>query len=439
MQSPRKLICGWSLALLLTLALVQAPAARLAAQNPPSGRGSSPVLVADKLNVSPGNEDLLVSISTDVQSVNRQDIASPSPLSVLSNDIRTSALIGSREVACQAAREWMPAQQLRQQARAVQELYCDSDDCARQAAQAIARFLEHQAEHQQDIAAAMALRAYYSHTAIEEQFELVQASAAELQLQRDRQAALLQKGIAAAIDLTSLDRESIAIDQQRLQLEYRDRQLTESLNEATHINYDWRLNSVEPLEVRTQSLDAAFLQQFALAHRQDLLALRCLNAQISDGTAPILASVVSSAAGVISLPLPKRCLVDRLLGRDGNPALTKNLKESLALAIETQSQAIRKEVSEKSITLELAYQRCELARETAESWSKRIAQLERLAELGDSRPADLAAAQSSWIASKAVVIERRLEAKLAEIAVAEACGGICYRCCQGQAWLVTAR
>ena len=196
---------------------------------------------------------------------------------------------------------------------------------------------------------------------------------------------------------------------------------------------------LKPLEVRTQSLQADYLQQFALTHRHDLLALQCLSAQINSGTAPVLTSVVSKATGMISLPLPKLCFVDRLLGREDNATLTRNLKESIALAVDTQSQAIRREVSEKAFALELAYKRCELAQETTSSWSKRVSQLERLAELGDSRPAELTAAEAARLASRALEIERRLEAKLAEIALAEACGGLCYRCCQGQAWLITSR
>jgi hypothetical protein len=59
--------------------------------------------------------------------------------------------------------------------------------------------------------------------------------------------------------------------------------------------------------------------------------------------------------------------------------------------------------------------------------------------LGDSRPAELVLAKSSSLGSKAIEIERRLEAKLAEIALAEACGELSPRCCRGQAWLVTSQ
>ena len=346
-------------------------------------------------------------------------------------------LIDSRSVACRAASEWLPAKQLRQHAQAVQQLYCKEDACTRQAANTIARFLQLQADHQQDLAAAMALRGYYARAAISEQFELLKQLNDALQKQRERQAAIQQQGLAAAVDLTSLDREAITLNLQRILLEQRERQLRESLNEATHPQYAWRDSTLEPLEVREQTLDIAYLEHFALGHRHDLLALKCLSDQINSGTAPMLSSVVNSATGMASLPLPKRCFLDRVLGREDHSVLTKNLKESIAIASETQASAIRREVSEKAIALELAYQRIGLAKETTASWAKRLEQLQRLAELGDSRPADLVLAQSSMLGAQAIEIERRLEAKLAEIALAEACGELSQRCCQGLAWLVT--
>lgn len=346
-------------------------------------------------------------------------------------------VIDSRDVACRAAKEWLPAKQLRQHAHAVQQLYCEEDDCTRQAANAIARFFQLQADHQEDVAAAIALRAYYARSAINEQFELLQLSEAELQKQRERQAAIQQKGLAAAVDLTSLDREAITFNLQRIQLQQHDRQLKESLNDATHIQYDWDASLVEPLEVRQQALDVEYLQRFAIAHRRDFLAIQYLSGQINSGTAPMLSSVVNNVTGLASLPLPKRCFLDRVLGREDNSVLTNNLKQSIALACETQARTIHREVTEKAIALELAYQRIELSKETIASWNKRLAQLQRLAELGDSRPADLALAQTSQLGAMAVEIERRLEAKMAEIALAEATGGLAQRCCQGLAWLVT--
>lgn len=391
----------------------------------------SPVSVARKAKT---HDATGVSLSTEPASAANE-------LAVHANATTAAAsvFLESRGVACRAASEWMPAKQLRQHATATQELYREGDECERQAANAIARFLQQQADHQQDVAAAIALRAYYVHSAIGEQFQLAKKSVAALEEQRERQLAIVEKGFAAAIDLTSLDREAITLRLQRLQLEQRSRQVTDSLNDAMRLKYDWLTSQTEPLEVRIQSIDADYLVQFALTHRSDLLAIQCLGTQINSGTAPLLASVVRSASGMVSLPLPKRCFVDRMLRREDNTELADNLKESIALTYEAQSNAIRRDVSEKSISLELAYKRITLSQETTATWRKRVEQLERVDELGNGRPADLVIAQSSLLAAQAMEVERRLEARMMEIALAEACGGLYCRCCNGLAWLITSR
>jgi hypothetical protein len=460
MQTPRNPSYGWSLVFVLTLAFTsnteaQTPSVDVVFKENEVTTASLKhadvgpkipaveILVAEQpspiaTQATTQSSKALTETHAEVQIIQRPIIDAPS-INDSSTPIGSRPIIDSRGVACQAASEWLPAKQLRQHARAVQKLYCEEDDGTRQSAGAIAKFLQLQADHQQDLAAALALRGYYARAAISEQIELLKDSDSELQKQRERQTAIQQKGLAAAIDLTSLDREAITLNLQRIQLQQRDRQLRQSLNDATRVQYDWNASAVEPLEVREQTLDAEYLERFAVSHRHDLLALQCLSGQINSGTAPMLSSIVNSATGMASLPLPKRCFFDRVLGREDNSVLTNNLKESITLACETQASAIRREVSEKAIALELAYQRIGLSKETTASWSKRLEQLQRLAELGDSRPAELVLAQSSLLGAKAIEIERRLEAKLAEIGLAEACGGLSPRCCQGLAWLVTSQ
>lgn len=458
MQTPRKPSYGWSLVLAMTMAITsnahgQPPVDVVFKENPvtdASPHTANMGLRIPTVDILATEQSVPVSIPSPIQDEKAQTetaltevqiIPRPSIASLNTDNspppIESFNLIDSRSVACQAASEWLPAKQLRQHAQSVQQLYREEDDCTRQAANAIAKFLQLQAEHQQDLAAAIALRGYYARAAIAEQFELLKESNAELLKQRERQSALQQKGLAAGIDLTSLDREAITSNLQRIQLQQRDRQLRQALNDATRVQYDWQASTIEPLEVRAQTLDSEYLARFAVGHRHDLLALQCLSSQINSGTAPMLSSIVNSATGMASLPLPKRCFLDRVLGREDNSVLINNLKESIALASETQVSTIRREVTEKVIALELAYQRIGLSKETTASWDKRLAQLQRLAELGDSRAADLVQAKSSVLGAKAIEIERRLEAKLAEIALAEACGGLSHRCCQGLAWLVT--
>jgi outer membrane protein TolC len=178
-----------------------------------------------------------------------------------------------------------------------------------------------------------------------------------------------------------------------------------------------------------------YLEQKALTERRDLAALQWLTAQVNEETAPTLSGAVATLTGMASLPLPKQCLLDRLVGRTAYAGLVCNLKRELATASELLSQSIRQEVYEKSTSLELAYRQVELAEQTRQSWQQRKDQLQRLADLGDNRAAESADAESSLHAADAAVIQQRLQARLAEVELAEVCGALYCRSCQGYAWL----
>ncbi len=359
------------------------------------------------------------------------------PLASLSSSHSPSATaVDARDVACSAGQNWMPAIQLKTHAKSLEDLYCgERDACTRQAVQAISLWLRLQAERQQDVGAAAALRAYYTLAAIKLQQELVAVSQSMLNSRREQQDQLMQQGAAAAMDLTSFDREQIALNLRQLQLEQSVSQLSQSLNELTRSPDDWSAAGLEPLEIRAAAVETLQLTHLAMANRQDLIAFRELKRRISTDSAPLLVNVIAGSTGMISLPLPKSCWWEKLLGRAAIPSLAGNLKQQVSLATDALAQSIRQAVAEKSSALGLGYQEVELAEATLASWQQRMTQLERLAELGDSRPAELAEADSSQLASKASLVETKLRVKLAEVELAETCGCLHARCCRGEAWL----
>ena len=148
---------AFSLTLAFTHAFLGHANAQTRTQTQAAERSSAPVLL-----VEPPSVDALTSTSEVESQVLQTKLELPRPLTLASSNQQANPLaspaIGSRDIACQAAHAWMPAKQLRQQAKAVQELHCDSDECTQQAAKAIAGFLNQQAAHQQDVAAAIALR-----------------------------------------------------------------------------------------------------------------------------------------------------------------------------------------------------------------------------------------------------------------------------------------
>lgn len=345
-------------------------------------------------------------------------------------------VLDARQVACQAAREWLPAKQLDQHAHTLRQLYRREDEPLRCAAEAAATFLETQARHQRDLAAATALRAYYSRAAACVELQRLDEAEQLLDRRLEQQSRLIAKGMAAPVDPTAFDREKIEIQSKRLQLQQSVAQLSRSIEKLTCEAFAWSSLRMESLEIRIEAIATEDLQQLALRCRRDLQATQHLQQRLNADSVEIMAPIISSLSGA-ALPLPKLGWLDRLLGRRRYPGLVNNLKEELELAVQTQTRSIQLSIADRASLLELSYRRLELAEKVVTSWRERFKQLTRLAELGDSRPAELTAAETAELQAQAVQRERQLAARLAEVDLAEATGGLCERCCHGQAWLVT--
>ncbi len=370
--------------------------------------------------------------ATDRPNINGDNGNGSTIIAVERPSLELRPTLHSRVIACEVAEHWLPAKQLRQHATALRRLYCKADDCSREAAEAGAQFLETQAEHQLDIAAATGLRAYFLRSSLEEQVALIQQSMALVESRVTAQRAATDKGLALPVDPTALDRERIEAVQQRLQVSQRAEQLQRTIEDLSGNKRDWINGTLEPIVLYQGEIDVPSMQQFAMRCRSDLRALIQLQPHIHDETAGMLASAVSGIAGLSALPLPKPSLMDRMLGRKRLPGLAKSLRQELAIARESLEKSIKQTIADKSSSLQLAYQRIQLSREILDSWNLRIQQLDALAARGEYRLGDKVAAQLGIIQAQATIIERRLEAKLLEIDLAEAIGGLKDRCCNPQ-------
>lgn len=346
-------------------------------------------------------------------------------------------VIDGREVACRAARLWPPARALRSRARTIVKAYADKDECEQRAAASLASFLVHQACHQEDIAAANALRAYYTRIGLQEQLRLSDQSIEGLASEQSRQQAALEAGLKTGVDQSSFERRSLQIQDQRLQLLSQDRQLRSLLAQSAQTDYASESVRHEQLDVRGTELDCEQLKAFAMVSRSDLRGWSNLAGQTTPASVPMLGPLLSTSVGGFGLPLPAMTGLKALLCRPDLSGLAKSLQQELRGLVDGQRSAICQSVEEKCLKLQLAYQRIELASSTIESWEGRLSQLESLSQLGDPSASSQVTARLGLLQAQFDEISRRLEARIAEVDLAEAMGGLSRRCCDGQAWLVT--
>ena len=345
--------------------------------------------------------------------------------------------LDGREIACRSAAEWLPAQILVQRGRSMVQLFSEEDAEQRQAAAALFHFLCLQAQHQRDIGAASGLRAYYTRIALAEQLALTGRSLELIESEQRKLQAVQSAGLATGTDLSSFDRHRLDIQDNQLQVLAKDRQLKVLLAEMARIDYEMSQTCQEELEVAPGPLDCQRLTSLALQQRKDLQSWIYLFHQVNEDSAAIFAQMLGSLVGNFGMPIPKIFGLKQLLCPPDYGPLAANMRYELQLIIETHHRWITQAIAEKCAALELAYGRLEIAGQTIQSWEGRIDQLVAAETQGNPRPQQLAAARTSLFKAQADEISRRLDAKLAEIDLAEACGAVHERCCQGQPWLLT--
>lgn len=372
-------------------------------------------------------------------------IVSALPISALPNSTSPIAepqaipgpVIDGRVVACRAARHWPPARALRARGQTVMDAYAEKNQCAQQAASSLANFLNQQACYQEDIGAASALRAYYARIAVQEQLQLSEQSLELIEREQSKNKAALEKGLTTGIDSSAFERRRLEIEDQQLQLRSQERQLRSLLAQLAQIDYDSAAARQEQLDVRTSPLDCQRLQSIALVARCDYRGWSSLASQTSEATAPLIGQLLTTTVGGFGLPLPSITGLKTLLCMSDLSGLVESLQRELNATADAQRRWICQTVEEKCLKLRLAYRRIELARAVIESWEQRLSQLEQLEQLGNRAVEEQAAARVGLLKSRAEEILRRLEARSAEIDLAEAVGGLSRRCCAGQAWLLT--
>ena len=345
--------------------------------------------------------------------------------------------VDGRDIGCRAANQWIPSDILRARARMLVQAFCEEDGCSRQAAQVLANFLCMQAQHQEDIGAASAMRAYYTRVALVEQRSILASSLSLVHSEEQAQAAIQEGGLAAGTDLSSFERLRIEITDKRLVMESQERQLRCLLSQLTGLNYAMDEVRHEQLEVFEASLDCDRLKAFALSMRHDLRAWIYLSRHINEESAPIFAGMLTTLVGGYGLPIPTISGLKQLLCPPDYSCLAANMKHEVDLTVETHRKWICQAVDEKCNKLLLAYQRIHLAQQMVASWEERLAQLDQMESQGEGQAAESAKARTELLKAKSEEVSRRLDAKLAEIDLSEACGGLSSRCCNGQPWLMT--
>ncbi len=347
-----------------------------------------------------------------------------------------AAVVDARMLGCQAASQWPAAKMLEQRACSLLQLQSSAHhDSDRASARVVAQFLRHMAQRQRDIAAANALRAYYSWIANNELMKLSSDGERLLDQQSQTQAALLRRGVAID-DPTAIDRKRLENRDALVQLQASGIALQSTLQQLTGNCLDLNQSVVEPLEVLPANLNCCDCIQFALQHRNDYVAWLQLCQCTDEDTARQISELISPLAGGASLGKLPIGFWERLALACRADEIAAQVRRELRAVAAVQQSLIEQAVNEKCLALKPAYERVTIAEEMIRSWEMRIQALERMEQLGNAKGEAMVTARAELLKARTQLVSRKLTAKLTEVDLAEAMGGLANRCCRSEPWLV---
>lgn len=337
------------------------------------------------------------------------------------------------QLACRAAQCWGPSRLLLQRAATLEESNGVLRLHSRDSVEAQIQFLKHQAAWQQDLVAAGALKSAFTVLAFDAQLEQAERGLALTAEQSAAADALSAKGIAPS-DPTAMARRRLGIEDQCLQL-LKGRTLARiTLAQLTSLPECNPILVAESLDVQPRCLDCDALIREALSHRSDYRGWQMLATRLDKSNVAAISEIISSTAGNIGLVEHHPQLVDSLWAKLNAGQILERVRNEIHTVTDLQRRLIESAVCERCNVLKIAYERVITAQELLDSWNQRVAALERLAELGHAQPEALGEAKAKQIEATASLIQRQLEARLAEIDLAESCGGLAQRCCSGEEW-----
>lgn len=376
-----------------------------------------------------------IGVSEDKPSINGSTPSDASvrqelPSEVQPDSMATGMAQDARWYACRAAQFWGPARVLLQRASTLRE---SAGAHSRETAQLKSTFLRHQAAWQQDLAAASALKAAYTYLALQMQMEILERGLQLVAEQEQIQASLLERKVAIA-DPTALERQRLELLDQRLVANKNLQQVSSTLHQLARVDACEEIAVFDSIDVQCSELMCDCLVQQAFGRRNDLASWNSVWSGLNAGTAAGVAELISSVAGNVGLPGGSANPLTVLWAKLHAGEIVERLRCELQVVIDTQRNLIRTTVCQRCQATQIAYERCQVAEQMRASWRARVQGLERLAELGDARTIELLEARGEVLRAEGTLVQRKLEARLAEVDLAEGCGGLAARCCCGDPW-----
>jgi hypothetical protein len=183
------------------------------------------------------------------------------------------------------------------------------------------------------------------------------------------------------------------------------------------------------LIVERAPIDAAAAVEIGLSSRPDLATLRLLTDTLDEATLPLvrgalqtqdatLGNVTSGFERLRQLLRPTRGDDELLARRAQLSALLTEKERELIVTVQAAAGAV-----------EMHRDQAVLAKQTLESARTRLSELQRLRDVGQATPFEVATQQGQVLEAEGALVERSVEWRIAEVKLRQTLGVLAYECC----------
>jgi hypothetical protein len=281
-------------------------------------------------------------------------------------------------------------------------------------------------------AAGDALEAYYQLAAAEAGIDVLDRSRDHVRQVLGYAAELEQQGLPVPLDTSALGQQELDLAARRAELEWNVAQL----NGRLRLLLGWCLEG--PVRVWPQTdliverapVDVAAAVQTGLASRPDLATLRLLSTTLEEATLPLVRGALQTQDATLgNVTSGFERLGQLLRPARGDDELRARRAQLSTLLVEKERELVVA-IHAAAGAVEMHRDRAVLAKQALESARVRLSELERLRDVGQATPFDVATQRGKVLEAETTLVERAAAWRLAEVELRQTLGVLARECCE---------
>lgn len=241
---------------------------------------------------------------------------------------------------------------------------------------------------------------------------------------------LRDRGLALAIDEGALHRQRFEILKRQVQLETSADQAQGQLRRILGLDGEQpaALSPAADLSVSVAPVAVEEAVARGLAMRPDMAMLRALGGNVNQETLPAVRAGLQQTDALLGALSPPSRALGRILGDRSSGCEWQTRQSQLELVLRDQRIAAEEEIRQAAREVESKLRQAALAKQTWESWTGRVRELQEKRGITDVTPFEIRTAELEALQAEGEAVRALVDYKVAEARLEEAQGLLAQEC-----------